>query len=117
MNVAIITELSLLGDSMFYIALPIYWEEVGLNSIWQVGILLSINRLVRLPINPIVGWIYKKISLKSGLVIAIIIGATTTLSYGYFKGFIAWVILLELWGNRVVLFSYWRTFYCSILRR
>lgn len=61
--VAIITALSLLGDSMLYIALPIFWREAGLDSIWQVGILLSINRLIRLPFNPIVGWIYKKISL------------------------------------------------------
>jgi MFS family permease len=96
--VAIITALSLLGDSMLYIALPIFWREAGLDSIWQVGILLSINRFIRLPFNPIAGWIYKKISLKTGLIIAIIIGAFTTLGYGVFKGFIAWVILRGLWG-------------------
>ncbi|WHZ58568.1 MFS transporter [Metabacillus hrfriensis] len=96
--VAIITALSLLGDSMLYIALPIFWREAGLDSIWQVGILLSINRFIRLPFNPIAGWIYKKISLKTGLIIAIIIGAFTTLGYGIFKGFIAWVILRGLWG-------------------
>ncbi|WP_191562522.1 MFS transporter [Metabacillus idriensis] len=96
--VSIITALSLLGDSMLYIALPIFWREAGLDSIWQVGILLSINRFIRLPINPIVGWIYKKISLKTGLIIAIIIGGFTTLGYGLFKGFIAWIILRGLWG-------------------
>ncbi|UAL53028.1 MFS transporter [Bacillus sp. CMF21] len=96
--VAIITALSLLGDSMLYIALPIFWREAGLDSIWQVGILLSINRFIRLPFNPIAGWIYKKISLKTGLIIAIIIGAFTTLGYGVFKGFIAWIILRGLWG-------------------
>lgn len=96
--VAIITAISLLGDSMLYIALPIFWREAGLDSIWQVGILLSINRFIRLPINPAVGWIYKKISLKTGLVIAISIGAFTTLGYGLFKGFIAWIILRSLWG-------------------
>ncbi|PLR67563.1 MFS transporter [Bacillus sp. UMB0893] len=95
---AIITALSLLGDSMLYIALPIFWREAGLDSIWQVGILLSINRFIRLPINPIVGWIYKKISLKTGLIIAIIIGGFTTLGYGLCKGFIAWIILRGLWG-------------------
>lgn len=96
--VAIITALSLLGDSMLYIALPIFWREAGLDSIWQVGILLSINRFIRLPFGPIAGWIYKKISLRTGLIIAIIIGAFTTLGYGLFKGFIAWVILRGLWG-------------------
>ncbi|MET3697491.1 predicted MFS family arabinose efflux permease [Bacillus oleivorans] len=96
--VAIVTSLSLLGDSMLYIALPLYWEEAGLDSIWQVGILLSINRFVRLPFNPFVGWIYKRISLRFGLIIAVILGGLTTLGYGLFEGFIAWVILRGLWG-------------------
>jgi MFS family permease len=96
--VAIVTDLSLLGDSMLYIVLPIYWEEVGLDSIWQVGILLSINRFIRLPFNPIVGWIYKRISLRTGLVIAVVPGSITTLGYGFFKGFVAWIILRGLWG-------------------
>ncbi|MBT2756808.1 MFS transporter [Mesobacillus foraminis] len=68
--VALVTALSLLGDSMLYIALPIYWETVGLDSIWQVGLLLSINRFIRLPSNPLVGWVYKN----------------------------AWVLLRSLWG-------------------
>ncbi|MBP1080173.1 MULTISPECIES: MFS transporter [Bacillus] len=96
--VAIVTALSLLGDSMLYIILPLYWEHAGLDSIWQVGILLSINRFIRLPINPLVGWIYKKISLRTGLTIALTIGAITTLGYGFFNGFIAWVILRGIWG-------------------
>ncbi|MCD2137925.1 MFS transporter [Salinicoccus halitifaciens] len=96
--VALVTALSLLGDSMLYIALPIYWEQAGLESLWQVGVLLSINRFVRLPVAPFVGWLYKRISLKTGLIIATLLGAFTTLGYGLFSGFIAWVILRSLWG-------------------
>lgn len=96
--VASITAISLFGDSMLYIALPLYWKEVGLDSIWQVGVLLSINRFIRLPFNPIVGWIYSRISLKTGLVIAIILGSITTLGYGLLSGFIAWIILRGVWG-------------------
>ncbi|MFB5086969.1 MFS transporter [Psychrobacillus sp. PGGUH221] len=96
--VALITAISLFGDSMLYIVLPLYWKEVGLDSIWQVGVLLSINRFIRLPFNPIVGWIYNKISLKTGLVIAIILGSITTLGYGLLNGFIAWIILRGVWG-------------------
>ncbi|WP_051865791.1 MFS transporter [Metabacillus indicus] len=95
---AVITALSLLGDSMLYIALPIFWKEAGLDSIWQVGILLSINRFIRLPVGPAVGWLYKRIPLKTGLLIAVCIGGLTTLGYGLFKGFIAWIILRSLWG-------------------
>ncbi|MGN7177439.1 MFS transporter [Cytobacillus sp. SAFR-174] len=96
--VAIVTALSLLGDSMLYIALPIYWESAGLDSLWQVGVLLSINRFIRLPFNPFAGWMYKHISLKSGLIIAVLLGGFTTIGYGIFKGFAAWVILRALWG-------------------
>ncbi|WP_264737874.1 MFS transporter [Cytobacillus firmus] len=96
--VAIVTALSLLGDSMLYIALPIYWESAGLDSIWQVGVLLSINRFIRLPFNPLAGWMYKHISLKAGLIIAVLLGGFTTIGYGVFEGFAAWVILRALWG-------------------
>ncbi|MCM3716465.1 MFS transporter [Alkalihalobacillus oceani] len=96
--VAIVTALSLLGDSMLYIALPIYWESAGLESIWQVGVLLSINRFIRLPFSPIIGWVYNHISLKTGMVIAILLGGFTTIGYGIFEGFAAWVILRALWG-------------------
>ena len=96
--VALITAISLFGDSMLYIALPIFWEEAGLNSIWQVGILLSINRFIRLPFNPLIGWLYHKISLKTGFIIAIILGSLTTLGYGLLNGFIAWMILRGIWG-------------------
>lgn len=96
--VAVVTALSLLGDSMLYIALPIYWESAGLESIWQVGVLLSINRFIRLPFNPFVGWMYKHISLKAGLIIAVLLGGFTTMGYGIFEGFTAWVILRAIWG-------------------
>jgi len=96
--VSLITAISLLGDSMLYIVLPLYWEEIGLDSIWQVGVLLSINRFIRLPFNPIVGWIYNRISLKTGLIIAVILGSITTLGYGILNGFIAWIILRGVWG-------------------
>ncbi|WP_312855490.1 MFS transporter [Litoribacterium kuwaitense] len=96
--VALVTALSLLGDSMLYIALPIYWQSVGIESLWQVGVLLSINRFIRLPFNPLIGWVYKQISLKTGLIIAVLLGGFTTIGYGVFEGFAAWVLLRALWG-------------------
>ncbi|MBY0213858.1 MFS transporter [Priestia aryabhattai] len=96
--VAIITALSLLGDSMLYIVLPVYWKEAGLDSIWQVGILLAVNRFIRLPFNPFIGWLYQKISLRTGLILAVILGSVTTLGYGMAKGFVVWIILRGVWG-------------------
>jgi MFS family permease len=96
--VAIVTAICLLGDSMLYIVLPIYWREVGLSTLWEVGVLLSVNRLVRLPLNPLIGWLYKKISPRTGLVIAVALGALTTAGYGLWKGFAIWLVLRCIWG-------------------
>lgn len=95
---ALATGLALLGDSMLYIALPVYWREVGLDSLWQVGALLAVNRFVRLPINPLIGRLYHRITLRTGLLIAVVLGAISTLGYGFAQGFIAWLILRCLWG-------------------
>lgn len=96
--VALATALCLAGDSMLYIALPIYWREVGLEALWQVGVLLSINRLIRLPFNPLIGRLYKHLALKTGLLLAVVIGVLSTAGYGLASGFLAWVLLRGLWG-------------------
>ncbi|MEG6513346.1 MFS transporter [Desulforamulus ruminis] len=96
--VALITSVCLLGNSMLYVTLPIYWQEVGLSSLWEVGVLLSVNRLVRLPLNPLVGWLYRKINIRTGLLIAVSLAGITTMGYGVFLGFGKWLILRCLWG-------------------
>src|SRR4051794_4921507 len=95
---ALITAVCLIGDSMLYVVLPIYWREIGLSSIWQVGVLLSVNRFVRLPLNPLIGWLYKRISTRTGIATAVILAGFTTISYGFAEGFLAWIILRTIWG-------------------
>ncbi|WP_230200243.1 MFS transporter [Bacillus niameyensis] len=97
-TIALITAISLLGNEMLFIVLPIYWKFFGLGSLWQVGVLLSVNRFVRIPINSFVGWCYHKISKRTGVLIAVVLAAISTYSYGMLKGF--WLLLLMriLWG-------------------
>ncbi|CAG9621868.1 MFS transporter [Sutcliffiella rhizosphaerae] len=97
-GIAIITAIAVLGDAMLFIVLPIYWREFGLTALWQIGLLLSINRFIRLPINPLVGLFYRHFQLRTGVVIAVVIAVITTFSYGIFQDF--WVLLLmrALWG-------------------
>ena len=96
--IALLTAACLVGDSMLYVVLPTHWEEAGLTSLWQVGIILSINRLVRLPLNPFVGWLYTKISARTGVLIAVTLAFLTTLSYGVVHGFIWFLVVRSLWG-------------------
>lgn len=95
--VALVTALCMLGDSMLYIVLPLYWREAGLDSLWEVGILLSVNRLVRVPLGPLVGKWYERSGGRVGLVIAVSLAFVTTLSYG-FQGFWLWLLMRCLWG-------------------
>ena len=95
---AAVTALCLVGDSMLYVALPVHWEEFGLTSLWQAGVLLSVNRLVRLPLNPAVSRLYRRISARSGMLMAAALAAATTAGYGLAGSFAALIVLRALWG-------------------
>ncbi|WP_165972298.1 MFS transporter [Paenibacillus piri] len=93
-----VTAICLLGDSMYYIVLPLYWRQFGLDSLWQVGFLLSINRFVRLPLNPLMGWLYSRISKRAGVMLAVVLACLTTIGYGCLSGFAALLVARALWG-------------------
>lgn len=95
---AAVTALCLVGDSMLYVALPVHWEEFGLTSLWQAGALLSVNRLVRLPLNPAVSRLYRRISARSGMLLAAALAVATTAGYGLAGSFAALIVLRALWG-------------------
>ena len=96
--IALLTAACLVGDSMLYIVLPTHWREAGLSSLWEVGVLLSANRLIRLPFTPVVGWLYQRISIRTGVLFASVLAILTTLSYGYVQDF--WILLTArcVWG-------------------
>lgn len=96
--VAVITALCLTGDSMLYVVLPFYWHEAGLHSLLEAGILLSVNRLVRLPLGPLAGWLLQKVSVKRGLWLAVVLASVTTAAYGFAHEFWIWLLLRCLWG-------------------
>lgn len=97
-RLAWITAASLLGDSFIYLALPLFWQEAGLASLWQVGILLAVNRFVRLPLHPLAGWFYQKVSLPFGLRIAISLAILTTLGCSLVHTFAGWLVFRAMWG-------------------
>jgi len=61
---ALITAIAVTGDAMLFIVLPVYWHDFGLTALWQIGLLLSINRFIRLPINPLVGFFINTFKLE-----------------------------------------------------
>lgn len=97
-SIALITAICLLADSMLYVVLPLYWKEAGLSSLYEVGILLSVNRFIRLPLNPIVSWGYKKLPITTGMIIAILLTGVVTFMYSQAQGFWFWFALRCVWG-------------------
>jgi len=95
---ALITALCLLGDSMLYIVLPVHYQKMGLSSLWEVGIILAVNRIVRLPLNPCIGWLYSHISERTGIFIAVALAAATTFSYGFLPNLAFWILARCVWG-------------------
>lgn len=91
------TALSLVGDSALYTVLPTHTAVAGL-TLASVGIMLSANRFIRLPANPLAGWLSDRCSKRTVFVSALFLGALSTAIYGLTSGF--WPILLGrlLWG-------------------
>lgn len=96
--ISLITAACLVGDSMLYVVLPTHWQEMGLTSLWQIGAILSINRLIRLPLNPLVSHLYKRISARSGILFAVFLSVLTTAGYGLVSDFVIFLLLRCLWG-------------------
>jgi MFS family permease len=91
------TALSLMGDASLYTVLPTHTAEAGIAMV-QVGIILSINRLVRVFLNGPMGAAYDR-SLRRGLFVgALFLGAVSTALYAATYGF--WPLLVGrlLWG-------------------
>jgi MFS family permease len=87
--------LAILGDSFLYGTLPIEAQNLGL-ALPLVGILLSINRLVRLFSNTWASAVFEKLGPRRPFVFASILALLTTALYGAGWGF--WVFLLGRMG-------------------
>ena len=95
---ALLTAACMTSDALLYVTLPVYWQEAGLGSLWEVGIILSLNRLARLPLNPIIGWIYSRVSTKTCAVCAAVLSLLIPLGYAGASSLITWSALRILWG-------------------
>lgn len=95
---ALLTAACVASDALLYVTLPVHWQEAGLGSLWEVGVVLSLNRLARLPLNPVIGWVYSRVSVKSCAVFAALLSLLIPLGYAWASGLAAWAALRVLWG-------------------
>jgi MFS family permease len=95
--VAIGTCLSLLGDSTLYTVLPTHTAAAGIG-LASIGLMLSVNRWVRLVLNGPLGFAYDRWRKRPAFITALFLGAISTTIYGFASGF--WPLLVGriLWG-------------------
>jgi MFS family permease len=104
-STALIIAACLFSDSMLYIVLPIYWQQYGLDSIWQVGILLAANRLIRIPLHPWIGAFYQKSTIRTGMIIGVVLTVITSLAFAMLSGFLLLLLTRIIWGIAWALLS------------
>jgi len=91
------TALALLGDATLYAVLPTSYAAVGVTAM-QVGWLLSINRLARIPINLLSGQLCRRWGARWPYIAGVCVGALSTLGYALAQGFWPLLALRALWG-------------------
>jgi MFS family permease len=88
--------LSIMGDSLMYSVLPLAAPGLGI-PLPLVGVLLSVNRLVRLLSNAWASRIFERMGPRVPFLGSLVIGAVATLLYGA-TGFAVFFAARLLWG-------------------
>jgi MFS family permease len=89
--------LSLPGDQTLYAVLPTQAQAVGI-SLAMVGVLLGVNRLIRIPGNPIAGLAYDQFGRRRLFLLGLLLGTLSTASYAIAHSFPGWLAGRLLWG-------------------
>jgi MFS family permease len=91
------TAFSLMGDATLYTVLPIHTVDAGI-ALSSVGIILAVNRVIRVFLNGPAGLAYDRWPRRRLFVPALFIGALSTAIYAATRGF--WPLLVGrlLWG-------------------
>lgn len=91
------TAMALTGDALLYAVLPSHVALAGI-SLGSVGILLGVNRFVRIFLNSPAGVLYDRVGHRSPFLIAMGLGTVSTAAYALSTGF--WPLLAArlVWG-------------------
>jgi len=91
------TALSLMGDATLYTVLPTHTAEVGITLV-SVGLILSINRAIRLLVNNLAGSAYDRWPRRRMFIPALFLGAVSTAIYALAQGLGPLLVGRLLWG-------------------
>lgn len=92
------TALSLMGDATLYAVLPLNYADAGI-ALASVGLILSVNRFIRLATNGALGWLYDRLPDQRKIFLGSLwIGVASTAIYALGAGLLPLLIARLLWG-------------------
>jgi MFS family permease len=89
--------LSLFGDLTLYAVLVTKLDTVGL-TLGTVGIMLGINRLIRIPGNPLAGMLLDRGGRRRLFLLGMVLGVLSTAGYALLRGFWPFLAARLAWG-------------------
>lgn len=94
---ALVLALASLGDAFLYPVLPVNAASMGVPLAW-VGVLLSINRFIRLAANQAFGWLFNTFGYRKITILSSVFAALSTLAYGLSATIFLWLAARIIWG-------------------
>jgi len=91
------TALALFGDATLYAVLPSHYAALAITTL-HVGWLLSVNRLVRIPLNMMSGWLSDRVGPKLPFTAGMALGVLSTAGYSLCRGFWPLLAFRAMWG-------------------
>ena len=85
------------GDAFLYPFLPQYAEVMEIPVVW-IGVLLSINRFIRILFNPVVVMLFARYGVRMVTIIASVMAIVSTVGYGLGWGLISLILFRLIWG-------------------
>jgi DHA1 family multidrug resistance protein-like MFS transporter len=86
-----------LGDAFLYPFLPVNAASVGVPALW-VGVLLSINRFVRIFSNTWMVYLFAQHGLRLITILAVILAMVSTAGYALASTVFFWLLFRIAWG-------------------
>ncbi len=93
----LVIAISMIGDTLLYAVLPLYHNQFGL-SLAMVGVLLSLNRWIRLFANSAVAHLGERIGSHALMIAAAVGSAISTATYGLVEDATVQICARILWG-------------------
>jgi MFS family permease len=97
LSTALVVSASLLGDTLLYSVLPVSAGSLGISRP-MVGVILSLNRWVRLFTNPVAARLYERFPAGALVLVAIVLSAVSTAMYALPAALAVFLIGRLLWG-------------------